>query len=136
MRFLSIPTALLLVLLAGCASSHVLVGKKRPPITPEQVQIYLQPPTKYEVVALVEASSKSSWAVSDQGKMNKVIERLKIEAAALGANGLLLQGTGSESTGTFMSGTGTTINGQTFGTGYGFAALHKIGSAHAIHVEK
>jgi hypothetical protein len=136
MRLKLIATSLLLSLLVGCASSHVLVGKKRPPISPEQVQVYLQPPAKYEVVALVEASSKSSWAISDQGKMEKVVERLKEEAAALGANGILLQGTGSESTGTFMSGTGTTINGQTFVTGYGFAALHKIGSAHAIFVTK
>src|SRR5581483_11364981 len=67
----------------SCASSHVLVGTPRAPISPDQVKLYLHPPTKYEEIAVLEASSKSSWAVTDQGKTNKVIERLKAEAAKL-----------------------------------------------------
>ena len=86
------------ILALACASSHVLVGTPRPPIAPDQVKLYLHPPAKYEEIALLDASSERSFAITDQGKMNKVIERLKAEAAKLGANGILLQGTGTETT--------------------------------------
>lgn len=46
----------------------------------------------------MDASSERSFAITDQGKMNKVIDRLKDEAAKLGANGILLQGRGTETT--------------------------------------
>lgn len=92
-----LPLFLLLSFLAaGCASSYVLVGKVRPPIAPEQVKVYLRPPAKYEEIALLDASSKNSWAVTQQAKMNKAMERLKAEAAGLGANGILLGGSGTE----------------------------------------
>ena len=77
----------------GCSSSsHVVVGRARAPISPGDVRLYLHPPTKYEEVALLDASSKNSWTVTDQGKTDKVIERLKKQAAALGANGVLISG--------------------------------------------
>ena len=64
-------------LTGGCASSHVLIGTPRAPIDPVQVKMYAVPPAKFEQIAIVEASSKNSWAMGDQGKMNKVIARLK-----------------------------------------------------------
>lgn len=85
------------VFLLGCASSSVLIGKARAPIAPASVKLYLTPPAQFEEVALLEASSKSSFAITDQGKMNKVIERLKEEAAKLGANGILIRTTGDAS---------------------------------------
>jgi len=48
------------ILLTACASSSILVGKQRPPIDPSQVKVYLTPPAKFEEVALLDASSKSS----------------------------------------------------------------------------
>jgi hypothetical protein len=43
-------------LLVGCAAeSHVLVGTQRPPISPDQVRVYLHPPARYEEVAIVDA---------------------------------------------------------------------------------
>jgi hypothetical protein len=30
----------------GCVTSHVIVGKVRPPISPDQVQLYLHPPAR------------------------------------------------------------------------------------------
>lgn len=89
----------LAVLLSGCASSSVVVGKVRPAIDPAMVKLYLEPPKAYERVALLEASSKSSWAVSDQGKMNAVIDGLKKEAAKVGANGVLLSQTSTQQSG-------------------------------------
>jgi hypothetical protein len=70
-----------------------MIGQARPPISPDQVQIYLHPPSaKYVEIALIDSSSRSSLAVTAQGKTNVVMERLKAEAAKLGANGILLGG--------------------------------------------
>ena len=105
----------------GCASSHVLVGKVRTPISPEIVKVYLRPPAKFEEIALLEASSKNSWAFTDQGKMDKAIERLREEAAQFGANGVLLQSTGTEY--------GANVN-----TGTSVPVMHKAASGMAIFV--
>jgi hypothetical protein len=44
------------VVLAACStSSHVLVGAARPPIAPESVRVYLQPPPHYEEIATINA---------------------------------------------------------------------------------
>lgn len=123
-----------LALLVGCASSHILVGKARPPIAPALVKIYTSPPQKFEEIAIVEASSKNSFAVSDQGKTDVMIERLKEEAAKLGANGLLLHNVGNLSTGGVASGVGTSSGGTSFGTGVYGSILHKSGQAKAIYV--
>jgi hypothetical protein len=59
------------LLLVGCAaSSHVLVGTARPPISPDQVKIYPYPPAKYEEIAIIDASSRGSPAFTDQQKMD------------------------------------------------------------------
>ena len=128
------------IVLAACASSAIVVGKVRPAISPDQVKIYLHPPKKYEEIAALESSSKSSWAFTPQGKMDVVIQRLKEEAAKLGANGVLLQGTGNEYGGSVSTGAGTTtISGSTaYGTGFGtsIGIMHKAGSGIAIFVEE
>ena len=91
--------AVLIAALAGCASSSqvVLVGAARPAITPDHVKIYLEPPdARYEQIANLAASSEGSFAITAAGKSDKVVERLKQQAAKLGANGLLLHGVGDE----------------------------------------
>jgi hypothetical protein len=119
-------------------SSHVIVGTVRPPISPDSVKIYLQPPAKFEEVAILDTSSKGSWAITAQGKTDKVIERLKVEAAKLGANGLLLQSIGDQQVGTVGSGfasasaSGNTATG--FGIGSSAAIFQKKGSGLAIFV--
>jgi hypothetical protein len=116
-----IVIALLLAaaLAAGCStSSNILIGKPRPPIDPSLVRIYSTPPAKFEEVAVIEANSRNSMAFGDQEQTSKVIERLKKEAATLGANGVLLKGvgeTGGASVGTGLgsataSGSGGGIN--------------------------
>lgn len=127
------------LLLAGCAtSSHIVVGTTRAPISPEQVKVYLHPPEKYEEVAVVDASSRQSFSPGDQAKTDKVIARLKEEAAKLGANGLLLQGVVDQYAGSVGSGFGSaTASGHTaFGTGFGVSAgvFNKTGRGIAIFV--
>lgn len=134
-KLLVVATA---ILISACASSHVLVGTARAPIAAEDVKIYLTPPAKYEEVALLEASSEGSVAITSRGKVNKVVERLKAEAAALGANGIILQGTRSEYGGSVNTGTANaTVSGNSvYGTGFGTSAaiVHKAGTAIAIYV--
>jgi hypothetical protein len=98
-RALRAAACVLIAVLAGCASSSqvALVGAARPAISPDQVKIYLEPPdTAYEQIANLAASSEGSFAITAAGKMDKVVERLKRQAAELGANGLLLHGIGDQ----------------------------------------
>ena len=90
---------LILSLIIGCVPvSHIVVGETRAPIHPSNVKIYLDYPEEYEKIALIDAGS--NFAFKDpvilfdwQRKMDKAMERLKIEAAQLGANGILIVNT-------------------------------------------
>lgn len=127
--------------LSGCATTHaVLIGHARPPISVDRVQIYLQPPDgKYEQIATLAASSRGSFAVTTHGKIDKVVERLKKQAASLGANGVLLHGVDSRSAGSLGAGvsteseTGHSPYGLGFGTSVFFS--QESGDGVAIYVE-
>lgn len=121
--------------LAACASSHVIVGKTRAPIQPDQVRVYLQPPAKYETVALLEANDMGANGFSQQSRVNKVMKRLKKEAADLGANGIVLQGMGSEYAGSVGSGFASGNGGFATGMGFSAAQMRKVGQATAIYVD-
>jgi len=136
----ALAAALAFAALSGCATSHVMVGQARPPISPEQVQIYLHPPAnKYVEIALLDTSSRGAFAITAQGKTNVVIDRLKAEAAKLGANGILLEGVGDQAGGSVGTGFGsTTATGHSaFGVGFGSSSTvyHKKGDGLAIYVE-
>jgi len=124
--------------LAGCATtSHVITGKPRAPIDPSQVTLYSSAPSKYEEIAVIEASSRSSFSFGDQKKMDAVIERLKKEAASLGANGVLLQRTGSDGGGGGVGagiGTGIGGGGISIGTSIFTTSANKTGRGLAIYV--
>ena len=87
---------LIVMFFIGCVPvSHIIVGDTREPIDPSNVEIYLDYPEQYEKIALIDAGS--NFAFKDpvilfdwQSKMDKATERLKIEAAKLGANGVLI----------------------------------------------
>jgi len=89
----------LILLLINCHPvSHIFVGSKREPTSPTDVKVYLDYPESYEKIALVDAGSNFSFKDPVilfvwQSKMNKALERLKIEAASLGANGILIVNT-------------------------------------------
>ncbi len=122
------------LVLAACQSSHVLVGQKRAPIDPAQVRVYIVPPAQFEQVAMLEASSAASGAFTSQQKTDKVITRLKGEAAALGANGILLGGVGNQYGGSVNTGNAFVSGNQVFGSGISVPVMHKAGSAVAIYV--
>jgi hypothetical protein len=130
-----------LAALSGCATSQVaVVGRVRPAISPEQVQIYLQPPdSKYDEIANLSASSRWSHSMTAEGKIDKVIERLKRDAAKLGANGILLHGVGDQAGGSIGAGISTETNSPHSPNGLGFGAsaffFQKSGDGVAIYVE-
>src|SRR6202051_5410391 len=94
--------------LPACApSSHILVGTARPPISPSEVKVHLQPPPSFEQIAILNASANSMFGTGGQGSVDKVIQRLKEEAAKLGANGIILEGMSDRVTGSLGGGSGS-----------------------------
>lgn len=133
--------ALSVLALAGCASSSALVtGTRRDPIPVERVKLYTQAPRKYQEIAVLESSSRNSWSFSDQAKLDVVVQRLKEEAARLGANGVLLQGTANQGSGAIGTGIGGGSGGWGGGIGVGvgtsFELERKVGRGLAIWVEE
>ena len=133
------PALALTVMLLGCAtSSHVMIGTARPPISPESVRVYVQPPEKYEEIAAIDATSQGSFAVTSQQNMDKAIARMKEEAAKLGANGVLLQGVQDQQSGSIGTGVGSSSYGPGSSTGVGvggsFGIYNKATHGIAIFV--
>ena len=127
----------LIPLLAGCASSYQLIGKSRPPLPPEQVQLYLEPPKReYEQIAIIKTSSTRSFAFTSQGKAEIVVKRLKIQAAKLGANGVLLKQITDDSEESVTAGAGTSYEGPrgTVDLGLSASALLMKRYGHAIAI--
>jgi hypothetical protein len=121
------------IIVAGCYPvSHIVVGDVRPPVSPEQVKVYLDYPEEYEKIALVDAGS--NFAFKDpailftwQSKSNKVIERLKIIASGLGANGIVMVSTDNK----IHQSMNVDKEGSVSSTPY----MEKYGQAVAIYVD-
>jgi len=98
--------------LIGCATgSVVLVGTARPSIDPQSVKLYLKEPKKFDAIGLVEASSDSGF--TDQGSQNYAVAELKKQAAKVGANGVLLTTTGTQTSITAHAGRVTSSDAKT-----------------------
>ena len=128
------------LLLAACASSHVLTGTPRPPIDPAQVRIYHGPPPGgYEEIALLRTQS-GAFTYGAQNKTDSVLRRLREEAARLGANGVLLQGIADGDAGpggVSVGAGGGRFGGRSFssaGVGVNISPSQQYGSGIAIWV--
>lgn len=105
------------VTLTACASgSAIVTGHARAPVPPQSVKLYLEPPSKFEVIGLVDATSDAGW--TEQGSLDYAVAELKKQASKIGANGVLLVSSGETVTG-FISGrsyaipvTGKTVQGK------------------------
>ena len=83
-------------LLFGCSTgSSIVTGQKRAAINPTEVKVYLEPPAQFETIGLVEASDEVAF--STQASQDRVVKELKVQAAKLGANGVLIISTDSKS---------------------------------------
>jgi len=83
------------VLFSCVTGSSIITGTKRPAINSNEVKIYLDPPTKYESIGIIEVSSEVVF--SRQAAQDKAMNLLKSKAAKIGANGILLTNSGSQS---------------------------------------
>jgi hypothetical protein len=92
MKFLRIFAATLAAgcLICGCATRTIIVGQPRP-ISPEAVRVYQVPPRHFERIAIIDSPAGTSWIFPDRPSMELGISRLREQAAALGANGILLE---------------------------------------------
>lgn len=140
MSIARVATATVLALsLAACATSHVLTGRARAPIDPSQVRVYFTPPPGgYEEIARLQTSS-GAFTYGEQNKMDSVIGKLRTEAARLGANGVLVQGTenGYGGGGVSIGAGGGRFGGSSFrsgGVGVDISPRQKHAYALAVYV--
>lgn len=88
---------IVLLILAGCATGSVLItGTQRPATSPESVKILLEPPAQYETIGIVSAEAYS--AASGQMMQDNAVAELKIQAAKVGANAVILTEIGDRTT--------------------------------------
>ena len=126
--------------ISGCAvSGHVMVGQARTPITPEEVEIYSRPPsTHFEHIATLNANSRSAFGSGGPEAEDKVIERLKVEAAKLGANGVILSSFSDSQSASIGTGVGSESYGRRSSVGVGvggsFGIYKKTGRGEAIYM--
>ena len=137
---LPLLACVLVMCLSGCGASEsfVLTGTARPPISPAEVKIYSQPPPEFVEIALLNASSKSVFSPGGQQTVDKVIERMKEQAAKLGANGVILAGFSDRQTGSLGTGVGSSsASGNSavgVGVGGSLGIYKKTGQGTAIFV--
>jgi hypothetical protein len=122
------------VLSAGCASTDkLMLGQARAPIHPSEVRIYRTPPPGAIDIAEIDASSAIGFGSRNQDAA--VMDTLRSEAAALGANGLLLLGRGQSRSPVGMSvGAGSYSRNSAVGLGVGIPTTQKQATAIAIYV--
>jgi hypothetical protein len=132
--------SLLMYLAVGaCASSGPkMIGPARPAIPVEQVTVYSHAPAAYEEIATLSASTKSVFSPGGPAQIDKVVERLKAQAAQLGANGLILEGFSDAQTASLGTGVGSESYSRNTSVGVGvggsFGIFKKTGMGRAIYV--
>ena len=130
---------LCILALTACAApqSQVITGTPHTPISPDQVVILSQPPPVFEDVAILNASSKSVNPAG-QAAFDKVLQRLKQQAARLGANAVILEGFTDRQTASIGTGVGSTSysshSAVGVGVGGGFGIYRKSGQGRAIYI--
>ena len=134
MKFQLLAVVVLAATLNACAgTSKVMLGQPRTPIDASQVQIYSTPPPGSVEIAQLEASSAVGFGT--QGQTDAAVARLKREAAALGANGVILLGVGSSGSPVGMSvGAGSYGRHVSGGVGIGIPTTQKKAAGVAIYV--
>lgn len=80
------------ILAGGCQSPEVVAPSgPRAATSPEQVKIYQKQPKKYEELGVIEVPIGGDVRWDERAHAKGGFDQLKQRAAALGANGLLLQ---------------------------------------------
>src|ERR1700733_10745986 len=127
-----------LLIIAFARAAHSLSGTPRPAISPADVRVFTTPPPQAEQIALLDAHSDSVFGPGGQKAIDKVIDRLKTQAAQLGANGIVLGDVSDRQTGSIGTGVGSgSYSGNSavgVGVGGSLGIYKKSGKATAIYV--
>lgn len=104
-----------LLLLAGCVSTQSIVtGTRRTPVEASAVKVYSSAPEGAEEIALLNVTAGGTG----QYGIDLAVSELKKKAGAVGANGVVILATGTEThaaggIGTYIASTGTFIQSNT-----------------------
>ena len=101
-----------LFLLASCGTNVTMLGPARPAISPAAVRIYQVPPRHYQQIAIINSSAGTTWIFPSHNSLDEAFAELRSQAAALGANGVLLQAVYDQPVG------GLSVGGGGFGYGH------------------
>ena len=115
--------ALITVLISGCTitdSASIVTGEARTATNPVTIKIYRKAPAEYQEIGIVYSSAGHDFR-SDSGLLDSAVDALKVEAAKLGANGIILGNVNQRDGAQSVIGTSTTTsynaNGVSTGTG-------------------
>jgi hypothetical protein len=89
-RFKVLMVSTFVTALCSCGPEVVPSSGPRPPTSPDSVKIYQNKPSKYEDLGLLTLAITPDLGWDRNGDANAAFDRMKEQAAALGANGLLL----------------------------------------------
>jgi hypothetical protein len=103
-------------LLASCGTNVTMLGPARPAISPAAVRIYQVPPRHYQQIAIINSSAGTTWIFPNHDSLDEAFAELRSQAAALGANGVLLQEVYDQAVGGLSVGVG--------GYGYGHHSFY------------
>jgi hypothetical protein len=78
--------------------STIITGTIRPAINPSEVRIFADPPAEFETIAVIDATRNIEFS-NRQRTQDRVIKELKYQASRIGANGIVLMGAGSQTSG-------------------------------------
>jgi hypothetical protein len=125
MKFTSVLLTICLFVVTGCTimdGNAIVTGNTRTPTSPDEVRLYRTAPDSFEEIAIVSASAGHDFQKSSS-LMNAAIERLKEEAAKVGANGIILTEINERDapsvTISYGSSTATGTGGSAYATGSG-----------------
>lgn len=117
---------LTLAFTAGCTifkTSNVMIGEKRPPLIANQVKLYTTPPSNYIEIAILSVDAGHDFK-PDQTVIDEAIARIKEEAAAIGANGVIITSLAEKGSGSSVGiVTGTSITNGNMGTSNGLMVM-------------
>jgi murein endopeptidase len=127
-------------LIAACAPTQVVTGTVRPQVPVASVVLYATPPSTFEQIALLSASSRTLFGTGGQKTVDKLIRRLSSQAAKLGANGIILDDLSDEQSLSLGTGVGSdsyTHNADiSLGLGALISVYKKTGNARAVYVPR
>ncbi len=136
MKFINqIAFSLSIFIIAGCTimdGNAIVTGNAKTPISSSEVRLYRTAPDNFEEIAIVSASAGHDFQKSSS-LMNSAIERIKQEAAKVGANGVILTEIKERDTPTVTTSYGHAIASGTVGSAFATGAATSVnrGDAYA-----